>query len=121
MMGQWITHNGQRIWYTDYSNFGSDAEALRQTLEACDAVVLQEPANSVRTLVRGDNTIGSVQAVQHFKDSATRTRPYVRRTAVIGEFTGIRKLLFDAIIRFAADNTQVFTDAEAAKDWLVEG
>ena len=120
MTHTWITHKEKRILYSDFANFGANVEGLRADIEAGNQLIGQEPENSVLVLADLRNTILSIEAVQILKESATITKPYARKTALIGITTGFRRVLLDAVIRFSGRPMAAFEDIEKAKDWLVE-
>jgi len=118
MQSEWITHKGKRIFCSNLSGFHTDVEALGAEIDAAGAAICQQPENSVLVLVDVQSSVGSTEAVQLLKDSALRTKKYVRKTATIG-VSGFRKVLLNAINRFSGRNVTVFDDLDAAKDWLV--
>ena len=50
MKSHWITHQGRRIFYADYADFGADMDALKAELSAVVATITQEPPASVMVL-----------------------------------------------------------------------
>ena len=54
-----------------------------------------------------------------FKLSAVKTRPYERKTAVVG-ITGYKKVLLDAVAFFSRRSFGAFYDLDTAKDWVIE-
>jgi hypothetical protein len=119
MKSHWITHQGQRIFYADYSNFGTDMDALRAELDAVVAAVSTEPPASVVVLnnVQGSTSAPGVTAL--LRETVTKTNPYVRKRAVIG-LGGIRRGLLDIINVFTGRGTiHAFDDQTSALDWLV--
>ncbi len=116
---EWIEYKGKRIWSVDYSHFGRNAAALRQAIEAADAIVTAEPPNSVLCLVDIEGTIASPEALNIIKESTLRTKNYLRRIAVVGVGAGLRQLFLDSIVRFSGRGIRAFPDVESAKEWLI--
>jgi hypothetical protein len=117
---KWIKHKGKRIFYSDCTDFGYDARTLQTEIEEVDAIVCAQPENSVFVIVDVRGTVLSSEAVQLFKAAAVETKPYARKTAVVG-ITGYRKVLSDAVAFFSGRSFGVINDLEEAKDWVVEG
>jgi hypothetical protein len=120
MKSHWITHQGQRIFYADYSNFGMDMDALKVELSAVVATVTQEPPGSVMILNNVQGTTGAPGATALLRETVTKTNPYVVKRAVIG-LVGIRRGLLDIINVFTGRGTiHAFDDQQSALDWLVK-
>lgn len=113
-----IVHRGAEILYADYSNYGRDVHALREEVEAVDAV-LERNADAL-LLVDIRNTVTSSEVVSLMKASAVRTKGHVARTAVVG-VSGIQKVLARAVARFAREPLMLFDDVDTAKEWLAGG
>ncbi len=116
---EWIEYKEKRICYVDYSRFGRDSAALRQTVEAADAVIVMEPPGSVLCLANVEGTTASPETLNIFKESTLRTRSYICRLAVIGVGVGLRQLFLDSVVRFSGRGIRAFPDAESAKEWLI--
>ncbi len=118
MRSRWITHKGTTIFYCDYSGLGDDLEALRGENAAVATELTRQPAGSVLELVDVRGSIASREAVALLKASASRTRPYIRKTAVVG-VEGVVKVLAQAVSRVSGMGLTLFATEEQAKDWLV--
>jgi hypothetical protein len=115
-----MQHRGQRFMYSNFSGFGRDVDALRAEVVAADDEICRQPKDSVLVLVDVRGTTTSTQAVDVFRESATRTKGWVIRHAIIG-VTGIQKILARAVARFSGEELVLFDDVDEAKDWLVSG
>ncbi len=119
MRSEWLTHQGRPIFFCNFAHLS--VEALQAEITAVDALICQQPANSMTVLTDVRGLIGSPQVVNLFKNSTSRTKPYIRRSAVVGiGFSGPKKVLFDLVMRFSGQSVVIFEDMEQAKDWLVE-
>jgi hypothetical protein len=124
MRSHWITYQGKRILYCDYSGYSHrDTEKFKAEMDAVVDVIRRQPENSVLTVADVRGSVASPEAVAIVKHAATMTNQYIRRQAVLG-VTGIKKILFDAIIRILNQPARAFGDSEedeeAAKQWVVE-
>ncbi len=120
MKSHWITHQGQRIFYADYSNFGTDMSALKLELDAVVGTVAQEPLASVKVLNNVQGTTGAPGATAMLRETVSKTNPYVRKRAVIG-LGGVRRGLLDIINVFTGRGTiHAFDTEQEALDWLVK-
>ena len=123
MKSRWITYEGKRIFYCDCSDFKlSDFEQLKAELDDVESLLSQEPESSVLVLTDTCRSVASPSVVELFKDRSTTTAKYIGRQAVIG-VTGIKKILFDAVVKISGQHARAFGDLELeeAKKWLVEG
>jgi hypothetical protein len=57
--------------------------------------------------------------IHALKEFANGNKPFVRAGAVIG-IDGLKKIVYDAVMKFTGRNLPAFDDVEEAKDWLVE-
>ncbi|MBN1591422.1 MAG: hypothetical protein JW888_18055 [Pirellulales bacterium] len=122
MKSRWITYGDKRILYCDYTHFAlSDFDELKAELDTVVALLLQEPEKSVLALTDIRGSIASRPVIAMFKRAATVTAKHVRKQAVVG-VTGLKKVLFDAVVYVSRQPAKAFGDLEEeeAKDWLVE-
>jgi len=118
MKSTWSTHKGTQYFLADYSQFGRDVEGLRAEVDSGDAIIEKQPLDSVLVLVDLRNTVTSSQVVSMMKESATRTKGRVQKTAIIG-VGGIQRILAAAVARFSREPLSLFDTIEDARDWLV--
>ena len=119
MKSEWITHRGVRILHLRLDHFGDDSDELKREVDACHAVVMSEPLNSVLELVDVTGTTGSMKNVEIFRTAVGESRPHTRRMAVIG-LTGVRNIIAHAVTRVTGIQYTPFEDVENAKDFLAE-
>jgi hypothetical protein len=119
MRSGWQTHKDMQFFFCNYANL--DTGALRVEIGEVDAFTGQQPEASVLMLTDVRGLSPTRQIVAMFIKSASYTKKYLRKSAVIGiGFSGQRKVLFDAVMRVSGANVMIFDDIEKAKDWLVE-
>jgi hypothetical protein len=117
MKSRWKEYKGQRYFLADYSGFGTNFESLKLEVDAADAILVKEPPDSVRVLLDFRGTVGSTEVVNYFKDSAARTRKYVKKNAVLG-ISGVRKVLLESVSRITGQVALAFNDEDKAIEWL---
>ena len=118
MKSRWLEHKGKRIFYCDWSDFGYDVSALEAEVDECNRLTLAQPRNSMLSIVDVRGTVASKEAMQVFKSSSAKSKPFVRKSAVIG-ITGYKKVLLEAVSAFSGQSFGIFNDLEEAKDWVV--
>jgi len=120
MRSKWLLHQGQRIFYQDFSNYDlSHAEPIKKELAEVQAVVIQEPLNSVLVLADFRETYLGRDLMDVLVASSKLTKSHVKKTAVLG-IRGIKRLLADPLIRLTGQPLSFFDDPDVAKNWLVE-
>ena len=115
---RWIQlPDGPRILYQDFSDFGRDMTTLRAEVEEVDREIRSQSLDSVLALADMTGTVPTSEVVWLFKHSASATRGYVRRQAVIG-LTGGQWVLAQAVARFSGETLHLFDSPELAIAWL---
>ncbi|MEZ0397036.1 MAG: hypothetical protein ABWK53_11490 [Anaerolineales bacterium] len=120
MKSHWIEHKGKRIFFADYSGFGTDSEALRQEVEAAVAVIVAEPPKSVRVLSSLEGTIESTTNMRVIRQIVPRANRSVIKRALLG-LSGSRRFLLTLFANVFGDTRVAAFDSQAeALEWLVE-
>ena len=118
MRSRWITHKGKRIFCSDYSGLRDDVAALQAENAAVIAEITRQPPDSVLELVNVHDSVASREAVAVLKASASKTKPYLHKVAVVGVH-GVVKVLAQAVSQVSGLGLTLFATEEEAKDWLV--
>ena len=119
MKSYWITHKGKRIFITDFSNCGTNADMLRKECDAVKTTLASEPAKSVCTVVNIDGTFVNEGILQAVRETIPVTNKYVKRRAIIG-LSGFRKHFIFLVSKFVGDvNYTPFDTLNEALDWIV--
>lgn len=119
MKSGWQTHKGKQIFICQYASLS--LEELQAEVNAVDAFIGDQSLRSVCMLTDLRGQEPSRRIVSIFIKSASFTKKFLRKSAVIGiDLNGKRKALFDAVIEITGANVVLFEDAEKAKDWLAE-
>lgn len=118
MKSRWIRWHDHEVLYQDFTGCRDDLAALRSEVEAVDALITRQPRGSVLALADLMDTTASAGAVQLFKTSATQTKPFIARQALIG-MHGMKRYAAQTVALFSGQPMKVFETREAALDWLV--
>jgi hypothetical protein len=111
-----IDHKGKKILFLNFSEC-SAADALK-TISDAKPVIQACPPGSLLTLTDVSNTRFDSTTSEAIKEFARHNKPYVRAAAVVG-ITGLKKIIFDAVVKFSGRNITSFDTIEKAKDWLI--
>lgn len=117
MKSHWEWANERRYLHCEFAGFGRDETGLKEEIDAVDEEILRQPPDSVLLLVDLRRTVTSSGVVDLFKASATRTKGYVRRQAILGVH-GIQKVLAQAVAWFSGETFVLFDDETRAIAWL---
>ncbi len=113
---RFIIHNDVPILLLDYSNV-ADPQAALAEIALSRRIVAQQPEGSLRTLTYVEGSHYDTDVVQALKELATHNRPYVKAAAIVG-LDALRRVIYRAVITFSRRDIRIFTDLDAAKDWL---
>ena len=117
MKSHWMTHNGKKVFYADYSHLS--VEGLKAEVAAVEPVLCGMPLGSVLSLADVRGTYGTPEVMDILKKLTTKTKPHVRKRAVVG-VSGVQTVLLKAVNRFTGQETVPFDDVNKALDWLVK-
>ncbi len=120
MKSQWQVYKGVEYVYADYSGLGQDVQALAAEVDAVDAQVVQRPRGSALAIVDVRGTVGTAEALDILKKSASRTKPYIRKIAVLGVGGALRRMFLETVARVSGQTLAAFDDVEAAQEWLIK-
>lgn len=118
-----IDFNNKTIFYVNYSVFRSlpdPKEKILELLKFNQADLLQQPLNSVLTLVNVSHLHFDLTILKLFKESTDITLPYEKKLAVVG-IKGLLKSGYNYVVGLSPNNkVQAFDTEEEAKEWLVK-
>ncbi len=118
MKSKWITYKEKNIFYCDFTNM--NIAQIQEEVDATDNEICRQPGNSVLVLSNMQGTPGNPQVVDIFKKSTSKTKPHVKKSAVLGVgYSGPRKILLDIVMKFSGQDVTLFDDEIIAKEWLV--
>lgn len=119
MHSKWIEYQGKKIFYQDFSNHYLDYEAVKKELAEVQAIVINNPIDSILVLANFTDTDIVGDLISALNTSSKLTKDYVRKTAVIG-VSGIKKRLGDLLPKLTGQHLKYFDNELQAKMWLVK-
>ena len=112
---RFINHNGKQLLFLDFSSCKAD-EALK-TINEAKKVIKDQPENSLLVLTDVTDGAFNTKVTDAMKEFAAHNRPYVKASAVVG-ITGLKKIIYDAVLMFSKRNISTFDSIDSAKEWL---
>ena len=112
-----IEHRGKQICLVDLSELKDPQETLAAIAEA-RGIITSQPKASVRTLTHVTHARFNHEIVTAVKDMTAANKPYVKAGAVVG-VTGLKRVIFNAVVNLTGRNLIAFDDLDKAKAWLV--
>lgn len=112
---KFIRRNGKEILLLDFSN--CHIKDWMPAIEEAKKIIKTRPENSLLTLTDVTNALFNEEISQKMKEFTAHNKPYVKAAAVVG-ITGLKKIIFDAVLLFSKRKLHTFDTIEQAKDWL---
>jgi hypothetical protein len=112
---QFIQHKGRKILHLNFADCTSN-EVLEVIEQAKSAIKTQSP-QSVYTLTDVTNTAFDSVVSAAMKDFVLHNKPYIVASAVVG-VTGLKQIIFNAVMKLSGRKLTAFENIAAAKDWL---
>lgn len=112
---KFITHHKKEILFLDFSN--SLPHEVLQTIDDAKRVISARPEGSILTLTDVTNARFNDAVSDGLKQFTAHNKPYVKAGAVVG-VTGLKRIIFSAVVTFSRRNLEAFDDIEQAKHWL---
>lgn len=117
MKSKWIEFNGKQILYQDFSNYFFNEKAVIDELKTVETLVMGQPDNSVLVISNFSNTEITANLMPILNESSSKTKAYIRKTAVLG-ITGVKRTLGDLLSRITGQSLMYFNTEAEAKEWL---
>ncbi|HWR72629.1 MAG TPA: hypothetical protein VN604_05640 [Nitrospirota bacterium] len=114
---KFITHKGMRILHLDFTQ-AHPGEVI-QIIQRAKSIIAAQPVKSIRTLTDVTDLKFNTDAAEAMKEFARHNKPFVAAAAVVG-VTGLKQIIYNAVVKFSGRNLVAFDSHGQAKDWLVE-
>jgi hypothetical protein len=115
---RYVSHNGRRVLYVDYSGIRS-VEELESAAQAATCLVQAEPPDSVLALLDLTGVPFGLRIVRMLGEAAAANVDFVKARAVVGLPDAARPAV-GAVADFSGRPLEIFADEAAALDWLVQ-
>jgi hypothetical protein len=112
---QFVNHNGKEILLLDFSN--SQADEVLRIIDQATEVIRTRPERSLLTLTDVTNARFNEAVGQGMKEFSLHNKPFVRAGAVVG-ITGLKRIIFGAVMAFSQRKLEPFDDRQQALTWL---
>ncbi len=112
---RFIHHNGKEILFLDFS--ACKAGDVLLVIDKATPVIAARPEKSLCTLSDVTDARFDDSVTQRMKEFTAHNKPFVKAAAVVG-ITGLKKILFEAVMLFSKRKLHAFETVEQAKDWL---
>lgn len=112
-----INYKGKEILYLDFS--GCNKDEIFQIIKLAEKIIRVQPKKSLLTLTNVFGARYDKEIIRELKEFANNNKPFVKAGAVVG-IEGLKKVAYDAVIKFTGRNLPAFDDTKKAKDWLAK-
>jgi hypothetical protein len=112
---QFIEHKGRKILHLNFAD--CKPNEVLQVIEQAKSIINTQSLKSVYTLTDVTNSAFNSAVSDAMKDFVLHNKPYVVASAVVG-VTGLKQIIFNAVMKLSGRKLTAFENLEAAKDWL---
>ena len=112
-----IEHKRKKIFFVDLKDSRESAENIEIINKAKDMIMKMEE-KSVLLLSDYTNAHYDIPAAEAMKNFSKSVTPFVKASAVLG-VTGIKRILFNSVVKLTGRHIEIFDKKEDALDYLV--
>ncbi|MFX1568530.1 MAG: hypothetical protein ACFFCV_09195 [Promethearchaeota archaeon] len=112
----WFDYQGHEILLDDYTNVFPDQFA--SLIERMTELTFESGKKDILLIVNVTGAYANKEAVNAFAESGKKSRPLLKKTAVVG-ITGVKKILLNVINKFSGVSAKAVSSMEEAKKWLI--
>jgi hypothetical protein len=112
---QFMQHKGKKILHLNFR--AAKAEEVIEIIGKAKAVIGAQPERSVRTLTDVTDAAFNSRVSEAMKDFVNHNKRFVTASAVVG-VTGLKQIIYNAVVKFSGRNLVAFDTIEQARDWL---
>lgn len=113
---RFIEHMGKQVLMADLSGL-RDPDEMIAVMEAARPVIDGQPPKSLLLLTNCIDTHYETKGADAIKQWSKANTPFVKASAVTG-VVGIKRILFNAIVKLTGRNIVAVDTVEQALDWL---
>ncbi len=112
---QFIEHKGKKILHLNFSYCKPDD--ILSIIDKAKTVIGKQTQKSVYVLTDVTEAGFNSKVSDSMKDFVNHNKPFVAASAVVG-VTGLKQIIYNAVMKFSGRNLMVFNTLEEAKNWL---
>ncbi len=112
---QFVEHKGKKILHLNFA--GCKPDETLEIIRQAKSVIASQPTKSILTLTDVTDTAFNTEVADAMKEFAAHNKPYVIAGAVVG-ITGLKQIIFNAVLKFSGRHLAALNSVEEAKDWL---
>lgn len=112
-----LAHKGKDVLLLDASQ--CQAAEAGQVFVVARKLLAAMPPKSALTLTDVTGAMFDDASTREVQTNATVNVPFVRAAAVVG-VTGLKKIVYNAVVRVSGRDVRLFDTREQALDWLVQ-
>lgn len=112
-----INHKGHTIYFSNWSNLQTVAEAMA-AIEETTRFVEQLGAYNLLEIIDVTNSISSPSVLNTVMESARRTKPFGKRKAIVG-ISGTKYFVLKTVNKYIDENIQGFKTVDEALEWVI--
>jgi hypothetical protein len=112
---QFIEHKGKKILHLNFAD--CKPNEILQVIEQAKSTIRTQAYKSVYTLTDVTNSAFNSAVSDAMKEFVLHNKPYVVASAVVG-VTGLKQIIFNAVMKLSGRKLTAFENLDAAKDWL---
>ena len=112
---QFIEHKGKKILHLNFAD--CKPNEILQVIEQAKSTIKTQAHKSVYTLTDVTNSAFNSAVSDAMKEFVLHNKPYVVASAVVG-VTGLKQIIFNAVMKLSGRKLTAFENLETAKDWL---
>ncbi len=120
MKSHWIEHQGKRIFYADYSQFGDDHASLAAEVEQAVWALAAEPLKSVLVLANFEGSEPTFANLNVIRRLAPRSNSAVIKRALLGLSSSSRFFMTTFSNVIGETPVAAFDNKEKALEWLIQ-
>ncbi len=114
---KFLNHREKEILLLDFSD--SDTDEVMKIIDHAKDLISTRPHQSLLTLTDVTKARFNERVGQGMKEFALYNKPYVKAAAVVG-ITGLKRIIFGAVMAFTQRKLEPFDSREEALQWLTD-
>jgi dihydroxyacetone kinase DhaKLM complex PTS-EIIA-like component DhaM len=113
---KFIKYGGKDILCLDF--VGCNTTEVVAVIEEAKRVIRTQPEGSLLTLTDVTDARFNQEVTERMKEFTANNKPYVKAAAIVG-ISGIKKIIFEAVMMFSKRKIHIFENMNDAKEWLI--